>query len=118
MHQTGDKIHISDPCYEYDEQDTTCVLTLKEVSNGKYFAKINVIERYNDVESLTICHEKYLEVEPDFLTGTIGVDSGQAGIFDLKYYAENQGGEFGDLNSFLRLGLQFDTFKTKRRNYE
>ncbi len=97
------KLHISDPCYEYDENDKICVLTLKEVLNGKYIAKISIEAKYNDVESLTNYHEKYSEVEPNFLMGTIGVDSGQAGIFDLKYYAENQGGEFGDLNSFYGL---------------
>lgn len=68
---SSDKIHISDPCYEYDEHDRTCVLTLKDVLNGKYFAKINVTGRFNDVESLTVQHEKYLDVEPTFLMGTI-----------------------------------------------
>lgn len=97
------KIHISDPCYEYDENDKNCVMTLKDVLNGRYFAKISIEGKYNDVESLTIHHEKYPEFEPNFLMGTIGVDSGQAGIFDLKYYAENQCGEFGDLKSFYGL---------------
>ena len=105
------KLHISDPCYEYDENDKICVLTLKDVLNGKYIAKISIESKYNDVESLTIYHEKYSEVEPNFLMGTIGVDSGQAGIFDLKYYEKNQGGEFGDLNSFYGLACSLTLSK-------
>ena len=105
------KIHVSDPCYEYDANDKTGVLNLKDVVNGKYFAKVTVDKVYKDIASLTAYHEKYFDVEPDFLIGTIGVDSGQAGIFDLKYYAENQGGEFGDLDSFYGLACSLTLSK-------
>ena len=97
------KMYISDPCYEYDERNNSCTLTLPYVVNGKYIATMNVARIYHDIESLTIKHEDYLHSEPSIFVGKIGVDSGQAGFFDKKYYAENQGGDFDDLNSFYGL---------------
>ena len=97
------KIYISDPCYEYDENDNSCVLTLKNAVNGKYIATTKVTIIYHDIESLTIKHEDYLHSEPSIFAGKVGVDSGQAGIFDNQYYKENQGGDFDDLNSFYGL---------------
>ena len=97
------KIYISDPCYEYDEHDNSCVLTLKDVVNGRYVATTEVDRIYHDIRSLTIKNEDYLYSEPTIFAGKIGVDSGQAGFFDEEYYKENQGGDFDDLNSFYGL---------------
>ena len=52
----SNEIYISDPCYEYDENDNSCVLTLKDVVNGKYIATTKVARIYHDIESLTIKH--------------------------------------------------------------
>ena len=97
------KIYISDPFYEYDENDNSCVLTLKDVVNGKYVATAEVDRIYHDIRSLTIKHEDYLHSEPSIFVGKIGVDSGQVGFFDKEYYAGNQGGDFDDPNSFYGL---------------
>ena len=99
----SNKIYVSDPCYEYDENDNSCVLTLKDVVNGKYVATMNVAIIYHDIESLTIKHEDYLHSEPSIFAGKIGVDSGQAGFFDDDYYKENQGGDFDDLTTLYGL---------------
>lgn len=99
----SNEIYISDPCYEYDENDNSCVLTLKDVVNGKYIATMKVVRIYHDIESLTIKHEDYLHSEPSIFAGKIGVDSGQAGFFDKEYYAENQGGDFDDLTTLYGL---------------
>ena len=95
----SNKIYISDPCYEYDEHENTCVLTLKDVINGKYIA--------------TTKHEDYLHSEPSIFAGKIGVDSGQAGFFDKEYYAENQGGDFDDLTTLYGLACSLILSKQK-----
>jgi len=99
----SNEIYISDPCYEYDENENSCVLTLKDAVNGKYIATMKVERIYHDIESLIIKHEDYLHSEPNIFAGKIGVDSGQAGFFDKEYYAENQGGDFDDLTTLYGL---------------
>ena len=99
----SNKIYVSDPCYEYDENDNSCVLTLKGAVNGKYIVTVNVARIYHDIESLTIKLEDYLYSEPSIFAGKIGVDSGQAGFFDKEYYMENQGGDFDDLTTLYGL---------------
>ena len=39
--------------------------------------KLQLIKIYKDIANLTAYHEKYFDVEPDFLIGTIVVDSEQ-----------------------------------------
>jgi len=109
----SNKIYISDPCYEYDEHENTCVLTLKDVINGKYIATTKVARIYHDIKSLTIKHEDYLHSEPSIFAGKIGVDSGQAGFFDKEYYAENQGGDFDDLTTLYGLACSLILSKQK-----
>ena len=99
----SNKIYISDPCYEDDEGENSCTLTLLDVINGKYVATTKVDRIYYDIESLTINHEDYLYIEPSIFAGKIGVDSGQVGFFDKEYYVENQGGDFDDLTTLYGL---------------
>jgi len=94
-----DKIIVADPCYDYDNLGT---LLLDNVLSGKYIASAEVVN--NRISALAISHShfknKMLESES---AGYISVDSGQAGFFDLHFFRNNQGGEFGDLETFYGL---------------
>ncbi len=90
---TGNKIHVSDPCYDYA---CSGAVTLDNVLSGKYLAtlvKHNLDIWDTRVCKLTIQHEDYKDIVPDIFSGyEIAVDSGQAGFFDEDYYQQNQGG--------------------------
>ena len=45
----SNEIYISDPCYEYDENDNSCVLMLKDFVNGQYIATMKVARIYHDI---------------------------------------------------------------------
>ena len=90
---TGNKIHVSDPCYDYA---CSGAVTLDNVLSGKYLAtliKHNLDIWDTRVCKLTIQHEDYKDIVPDIFSGyEIAVDSGQAGFFDEDYYQHNHGG--------------------------
>ena len=93
------KIVVTDPSYNYGDFGT---LILDDVLEGKYFAVITTTD--NLIASLNIIHSDYKNIAQNFsLYGEIFVDSGQAGFFDERYFKENQGGTFGDTNSFYGL---------------
>lgn len=84
----GDKVVVSDPCYE---SGTWCMVTDLPVVPGTYEAHIEFNTESMRVLSLTVWHEAYLPDEPtcadeEWLSDTIGVDSGQAGIYDADYF--------------------------------
>lgn len=82
-------IMISDPCYPIG---TWCQIQLNNIKPGIYEAfciKSNEDEWGIRSSSLIIKHKDIHMVEYDELnihTGDIGVDSGQAGIFDISIY--------------------------------
>ena len=94
-----DKIIVTDPCYHYNDRGT---LVLDNVLAGKYIVSAEVVNNY--ITSLAIAHSNFkndiLESEN---AGYILVDSGQAGFFDFDFFRKNEGGEFGDLDSFYGL---------------
>ena len=80
------KVMISDPCYGLN---TWCQGVIEGVLPGNYNckAKFNNEVCWGDrVAAIEVCHEDYKspQYEPTLLD--IGVDSGQAGIFDYEYY--------------------------------
>ena len=85
----GNKVMVSDPCYGLG---TWCQGVLENVFPGNY--KCNV--EYSDegdwgirVAAIEVVHEDYDEVLcMDMENFDVGVDSGQAGIFDYDYYSE------------------------------
>ena len=89
MIKLGNKVMVSDPCYGIG---TWCQGVLENVLPGNY--KCNV--EYSDegdwgirVASIEVVHDDYDEVLcMDMENFEVGVDSGQAGIFDYDYYAE------------------------------
>lgn len=86
----GEKVMVSDPCYGLG---TWCQGVLENVLPGAYDCNVE----YNDegnwgvrVSAIEVTHEscrgKFIALEcEDF---EVGVDSGQAGIFDYEYYAK------------------------------
>lgn len=83
----GNKVRISDPCYGID---TWCAGTLENVLEGKYMCYSRHVDSGDwghRVASIEISHEDYLDIAPTELQNIdVGVDSGQAGIYDLDYF--------------------------------
>ena len=109
---TGNKIHVSDPCYNYN---CSGAVTLDNALSGRYLAtllKHNLDIWEIRVSRLTIQHEDYKDIVPDIYSGyEIAVDSGQAGFFDDYYYQHNQGGDFGDITSLFGLACSLTLSK-------
>lgn len=96
MIQLGKEVIISDPCYEVP---TWCQKVLKNVWPGNYsvFCKKSDVEGWgNRVSMLMAIHEDHLSTplkwKVEGSRGIIGVDSGQAGIFDMSTYRVNPDG--------------------------
>lgn len=92
-----DKVRVSDPCYD---MDTWCAGTLENVLQGKYqcfYQKVDTGDWGIRVASIEVRHENYLDIESTELQDIdVGVDSGQAGIYDLDYFIkarEDKNGE-------------------------
>ena len=80
---------ISDPSYTYDpKDDVSFSYVIDRVKEGKY--NVYVTLRDNHVESLMAVHS-ILSVYGDEWkeTGSIGVDTRQAGIYDLSTYRDD-----------------------------
>lgn len=85
----GNKVMVSDPCYGLG---TWCQGVLKDVLPGNYNCKVE----YSDegmwgirVAAIEVRHQDYDNFIPmDMENFDVGVDSGQAGIFDYDYYAK------------------------------
>lgn len=110
---TGEKIHVSDPCYDYP---STGAVTLSNVLSGEYLATIILCDMGRcgtHTAKLSINHGDYTKVLSEVFTGNVAVDSGQAGFFDDLYYQKNQGGEFGEIDSFYGLACAL----TLSKNY-
>lgn len=84
------KVFVSDPCYDLD---TWCTKIVENVKNGTWLAKIEMMQTWGERVSKLICYHQsigypdslpFKEVECD-----IGVDSGQAGIFDLEHFKKD-----------------------------
>lgn len=86
--ELGNKVMISDPCYDLD---TWCQGALENVKSGTWHTKaenLNVNCWGNRCSALIAWHEDV--EEPNDFEKTdirIGVDSGQAGIYDYNHFA-------------------------------
>ena len=109
---TGNKMHVSDPCYDYKCAGT---VTLNNALSGKYLAtlvKHNLDIWETRISKLTVQHEDYKDIFPNIYSGyEIAVDSGQAGFFDDDYYQQNQGGEFRDTTTLFGLACSLTLSK-------
>ena len=87
----GSKVMVSDPCYGFN---TWCQGVLNNVLPGKYECQVE----YSDegdwgirVSAIAVIHEDFKGKEIEYLDPEdfeVGVDSGQAGIFDYDYYVQ------------------------------
>ena len=85
----GNKVMVSDPCYGLN---TWCQGVLENVLPGTYDCEVE----YSDegdwgtrVAAIEVTHQDYdgiVRFEPEDFE--VGVDSGQAGIFDYDYYCK------------------------------
>ena len=57
-------------------------------------------EKNGSIASIQIRHAGHTEIEPATSIGAVAVDSGQCGFYEEDYYNANQGGEYGDLDTF------------------
>lgn len=88
----GKEVMVSDPCYD---DPTWCQHKLKNVLPGEY----SVYNKYHDAGDWGRRNSMLIAVHQDYLlddlrwrmceSANIGVDSGQAGIFDLPYYRKD-----------------------------
>ena len=77
------KIIITDPCYA---QDGICQLSNRKAKRGVWVASIEVHDG-----SVSVLHAHHIDHEgdlPNISIGTIGVDSGMAGIYDMEKYKD------------------------------
>lgn len=84
----NNKVVVSDPCYDLDAWYQGI---LEGVLPGMYNCEAKMV---NDqfwgtrVASLEVCHKDYQKPKYEITPLPIGVDSGQAGVFDYEYYAK------------------------------
>ena len=77
-------LRVSDPCYD---KDVWCASTMNAL-NGTWKSKI--VYQDGQVAAILCHHESLDDIEPDShlwkFESTAGVDSGQCGVFDDKYF--------------------------------
>lgn len=88
----GGKVIVSDPCYE---PDTWCQGVLENVLEGNWIPEVKygtdpMDESKERPHMLIVHHEDFLDVEPTELCRDfeVGVDSGNAGIYDAFYFVD------------------------------
>ena len=84
----GDKIMVSDPCYG---MNTWCQGVIDNVLKGNYKCTVETSDEGewgNRVSAIQVVHEDYVKKSLEYSKENfeVGVDSGQAGIFDYEYY--------------------------------
>ena len=84
----GNKVMVSDPCYG---MNTWCQGVVENVMPGVYNCEVE----YSDegdwgvrVAAIEVMHENTMVHWWESADFEVGVDSGQAGIFDYEYYAK------------------------------
>ena len=101
------KFAVSDPCYD---TDVWCRGELENIKRGKWSAEAGMVDDGKwglRVALLSAQHESYDEdAEGDLAEYAaefeVGVDSGQAGIFDAKHYRDDA--VFGDSKPKFKAG--------------
>lgn len=80
----GDKVMVSDPCYGLN---TWCQGVLENVLPGEYECKVGFADD-SIVADIDVTHKDYVDrmLSYEAEEFEVGVDSGQAGIFDYDYY--------------------------------
>jgi hypothetical protein len=85
----GDTVYVTDPCYTVD---VWCRQTLHNVLPGEYIAWMTGhyhLYGQRNTGVVVIHKDFYGKKKKWYSGGSIGVDSGQAGIFDAKSYRDD-----------------------------
>lgn len=97
------KVYAIDPCYSID---TWCMALIKNIKKGKYHCFATQSDEGDwgkRISELTIVHDEHKESIDSLMWEmtdfSIGVDSGQAGFFDEKYYEKYHKGADVDDNA-------------------
>ena len=81
----NDTVMVSDPCYEVG---VWCQGEINNVLEGEY--NVFISEDDGRIKELIVSHDNYLVIDVEDINieqpFEVGVDSGNAGIFDYKYY--------------------------------
>ena len=86
----GGEVVVSDPCYELP---TWCQEVIKNVRPGVYDTEVEISDSSGwgeRVHSLTVLHENIKSPNWEHYSNNIGVDSGQAGVFCMTSYRNDQ----------------------------
>lgn len=86
--ELGESVICTDPCYDID---TWCLIRLNNVLPGTYNCYYQREINENRIATIKVVHENHDDIEiTENVSGEIGVDSGQAGIFDFEYYRDQK----------------------------
>lgn len=92
---TSGKVRVTDPCYD---MDTWCAGDIENVRNGKWLAFIHNSDEKSwgiRVADLQVVEENFYNkgIQPNWVKINIhvGVDSGQAGVFDYGLFSNMEG---------------------------
>lgn len=86
--QLSSNVMVSDPCYSVP---TWCQTQLDNVLAGKYYIDVQTDEDDGRNYALVAVHEDYVSQKKRWYNhGEFGVDSGQAGIFDMASYRNDE----------------------------
>ena len=106
---TSGEVFLTDPCYDYETitRDKHPGGIKSSAKNGMWIVNADVKDERDwgmRVAAIEAVHEDYihsLNLYWTILSGSVGVDSGQAGIFDVgQYPAGEDTGDFNDPESF------------------
>lgn len=110
-----EKVICTDPCYDID---VWCLIILDNVLSGNYKCFHQRELNEDRIATIKAVHEDYLDYDPsEHVKGEVGVDSGQAGIFDFEYYKyqkENNEENFYD----CACNATYKTYREKNPNYK
>lgn len=122
MIKFGNKVLVSDPGYKYDNDDRY-VAVLNNVQPGNYNTIVKIGDENSDswtrgrVTHLLAIHEEYTEDDCNWIETeySIGVDSGQCGIYDFDSVKDVIGhGDYDDKNSWYGKACSLTYDETNR----
>jgi hypothetical protein len=92
------RVFVSDPCYDLD---TECAKIIENVKNGNWGARIETVKVWGERVSKLMCFHESIGSPRNLLfkivSKDIGVDSGQAGVFDIGHFKRDS-----DTDGFVR----------------
>lgn len=119
------KVNVTDPCYDLTESNVYNVFAKNlPTKNGIYCAFVEINSSDNRIASIGAVHIDYFKSDFSFnnkwerTSYNIGVDSGQAGIFDTEIYPEGKTGEYDDLATFYGKICKLTTHKRQYGIYK